>query len=541
MADAIGGGCISVSLIPLANSVKELGGSLLLSDDEPVYSNIDLPLVRNQSRQKAKINIYFQSSLGEAEYSLKCDSGGVTIKASGKAGAYYALQTLRMLGRFDEGVCKVPFVEIKDRPKYKHRGLSLDEARHFFGKEYVKKFIDEMFRLKLNVLHWHLSDDQGWRIEIKKYPRLTEIGAKRSYSQLGGAMTERFEQKEYGGFYTQEDIKEIVSYAAERAVNIIPEIDVPAHMGAAIAAYPKLTCRELEAEVFGYFSDYVPEKNGVEAWNRPVCLGKKENIDFILDIYDEVAALFPFEYFHIGGDECRTAEWAKCPACRRVMEEKGFTKERELQTMLTGILCEHLKAKGKRAVGWNEILNGGEIDKSVVVQCWENKRLPLCEAWAESGGSLIMSNHRAFYFDMPYAMYPVRNTYEFLPAKFGISKKGEKSVIGIEGELWTEWIPNAKKLEMQLHPRAEALAEAAWTFDENRSFADFQKRWRSLKGAYNALGINRAADKTASPANAARRLHIIHKVRYGNPDIEFNKNEKLLKKEAAGNTAVDEL
>ncbi|MCD7722766.1 MAG: beta-N-acetylhexosaminidase [Clostridiales bacterium] len=528
-----------LSLIPLANSIKEYGGSIALAENEAVYSNIELPLLKDTSRSKAKINIYYQASMGQAEYSLKCTGGSVTIKASGRVGAYYALQTLRMLGRFDEGVCRVPCVEIKDRPKYKYRGVSLDESRHFFGKEYVKKMIDEMFRLKLNVLHWHLSDDQGWRIEIKKYPRLAEIGSKRAYTQLGSATSDSFEQKEYGGYYTQEDIKEIVEYAAARCVNIMPEIDVPAHMGAAIAAYPNLACRELETEVFGYFSDYIPNKRGIEAWNRPVCMGKQESIDFILDVYDEVAALFPFEYFHIGGDECKTLEWARCPACQRVMKENGFAKEQELQKMLTGILCRHLKAAGKRAVGWNEILNGGEIDKSVIVQCWENKRLPLCEEYARTGGSLIMSNHKSFYFDMPYAMYPLKNTYEFSPGKYGITPELEKAVIGIEGELWTEWMPTPQKLEMQLHPRAEALAEAGWTDDENKSFSDFLKRFDSIKGIYERLGINRAADKTANPKNIIKRFYYIYKIRHGNSNIEFLANNKLLQKEAAASTAED--
>ncbi len=369
-----------------------------------------------------------------------------------------------------------------------------------------------------------------------KYPLLTEIGSKRSYSQIGGWNSTKIEEKECSGFYTQEDIKEIVEYAAERCINIMPEIDVPAHLGAAIAAYPSITCRNLKTEVFGYFSDAIPKKNGIEAWNRPICLGHKENIDFILDIYNEVSDLFPFEFFHIGGDECRTTEWAKCPECRRLMEEKGFKKESELQNMLTGILCDFLKKKGKRAVGWDEILNGGNIDKSVVVQCWENKPLPLAEKYAEDGGNIIMSNHKSFYFDMPYAMYPLKNTYDFTPGRYSIKGEAEKSVLGVEGEMWAEWIAGTEKHEMQSHPRAEALAEVGWTEEENRSFDDFLKRYSNLKGIYRVLNINRAADKISMPKNKLRRLYIMRKQNNGNPDLEFLSNKKYLKKEEAVST-----
>ncbi len=515
----------------------EHSGYIQLSYNEKIFSEIDLPLVKNLANSEARVNIHKNAALASEEYNLISNENGIFIEASGRQGAYYALQTLRQIGSFDEKVCRVPFVEINDSPKYKHRGLSLDESRHFFGKKYIKKYIDEMFRLKLNVLHWHLSDDQGWRVEIKKYPRLTEVGSVRKYTQVGGACSNKIEKNEYGGFYTQNDVREIVAYAAERCVNIMPEIDVPAHSGAAIAAYPELACRDLKTEVFGYFSNHIPDKKSIEAWNRPICLGKQENINFILDVYDEIAGLFPYEYIHIGGDECGTAEWSKCPNCRKTMQENGFKNEKEFQSMLTNTLCRHLNGLGKRVVGWNEVLNNGNIDNNMVVQCWEDKRLPLVEKYAEGGGNIIMSNHRAFYFDMPYAINPLENTYSFLPKTYGINKEAEKNVLGVEGEVWTEWIPNTKKLEMQIHPRMEALAEVAWTNPGNRSFQDFQERYGNLKGVYNVVDINRASKKIYSIANGLKRLYYIYKFSHGNPDVEFMANEKLLKKEVAGNTA----
>lgn len=516
-----------LNLIPKPVYAKEGNGRFVLPDNAAVYSEIDLPLIKNKGAEDSCIKIFKDESLEKEEYYLTINDSGVQIKASGASGAYYALQSVRMLGRLDEGKNELPFVEIKDKPKYAWRGLSLDESRHFFGKENVKKYLDDMFRLKLNVFHWHLTDDQGWRIEIKKYPLLTEIGSKRAYTHLGGWHCYRIEDKEYGGYYTQEDIKEIVEYAAERCISILPEIDVPAHFAAALASYPELACRNIKRDVFGGFGGIVFTKNKIFDWNRPCCMGKKSSLDFIFDVYDEACSLFPFEYFHVGGDECDVSEWKKCPDCQRVMKENGFKNEQQLQQKLTNELCAFLKKKGKRMLAWNDILKKGyeNIDKDVVVQQWLPGQDKNTVAFAENGGKILMSNHKSFYFDMTYAQYPLKNTYDFSPKKYKI--ENEECLIGIEAQVWTEWIRTFDKVQFMAHPRMEALAETAWTPDCEKDFKDFLGRYEGYKSVYASLGINFAADEICMPKNRIKRSYIVRKFFRGNPDYEFNENNRL--------------
>ncbi len=519
-----------VNLIPKPNSIKTEKGFFVFGGEKRIFTEIPLPLLTAPKGDDADFRILKDSSMEKEEYYLKVSENGVVIKASGSVGAYYALQSVRMLGRFDEGKNKIPFIEISDKPMYGWRGVSLDESRHFFGKEYVKKLIDELFRLKMNVFHWHLTDDAGWRIEIKKYPLLTEIGSKRAYTQIGGWGVAKKDNTPHGGYYTQEDIKEIVEYAAQRCVSIIPEIDVPAHFAAALAAYPHLACRNLKREVQGYFGGTIPESEGMRDWNRPICLGREENIKFITDVYDEVCELFPFEYFHIGGDECDVTEWKTCPECQRVMKEKGFKKERELQMMLTNRLCDYLKSKGKHMVGWNEILRTDGIDKSSVVQYWEPSRDRKLEKFVNSGGKIIMSKHQSFYIDHPYAIYPIKNTYGFSPQKYGVGSDNTENVLGVEGELWTEWIGTPEKLDFMYHPRMEAISEVGWTDADKRDYNDFVARYRQYKSIYKYLDITYAVDKIAMTKNPFLRAKISKLFRNGDPDYEFKLNNKYFDK-----------
>ena len=516
-----------LNLIPKPMRCKEGNGVFRLEKNASVYTEIDLPLLKMEEGENPEVKIIKDASLSKEEYFLKVDENGVFIKASCANGAYYALQSVRMMGRFDEGKNAVPFVEISDRPQYVWRGVSLDEARHFFGKDYVKKLIGELFRLKMNVLHWHLSDDAGWRIEIKKYPLLTEIGSKREYTQSKGWHNLGTDGNPHSGFYTQEDIKEIVAYAAERCVSIIPEIDAPAHFAAGLAAYPQMACRNLKREVPGYFNDLIPFSRGIKDWNRPLCMGKEEVFGFLTDIYGEVCDLFPFEYFHIGGDECDVAEWKTCPDCQRVMKENGFKNERQLQLMLTGRLCEFLKSKGKSLVGWNEILREEGVDKCVVAQYWEQRRDRNVERHINNGGRIIMSKHQSFYFDHPYSMRKFRKTYEFSPYKYGVKRENAESVLGIEAEMWTEWISDPEKLDFMYHPRMEALAEVAWTDEKDRNFKEFIARLRAYKSIYKALGISYAVDKILMSKNPLRNAKIRKMFYNGDPDWEFKLNKKL--------------
>ncbi len=516
-----------INLIPKANRIKIENGSFHLSRDDKVYTELSLPLLTAPRGEDAAVRILKDTSLEKEEYYLKVSRDGILIKASENTGAYYALQSLRMLGRFDEGINEIPCVEISDKPSYGWRGVSLDESRHFFGKEYVKKLIDELFRLKMNVFHWHLTDDQGWRIEIKKYPLLTEIGSKRAYTHIGGWGSTKKDNTPYGGFYTQKDINEIVAYAKERCVSIVPEIDVPAHFAAALAAYPHLACRNLKRDVQGHFGGNIPVLDGMRDWNRPACMGKEETLQFIKDVYDEVCALFPFEYFHVGGDECDVSEWKKCPDCQRVMKEKGFINEYELQMMLTNSLCEYLKSKGKHMIGWNEILLADGVDESAVVQYWVQKRDANVEKFAQKGGKILMSKHQSFYLDHPYAIYPLKNTYNFDPEKYGVPKR---NVIGVEGEMWTEWIAWSDKVDFMFHPRMEAISEVGWTDSAKRDYAEFISRYREYKSIYTHLGITYAVDKIAMSKGLLQRAKISRLFRYGDPDYEYKLNKKYFEK-----------
>lgn len=517
-----------INLIPMAQSVKTLPGSFRLPENASVYTQIELPLVQNQGGKDSPVKIFKDESLQKEEYRLKVSAGGIQISASDRAGAYYALQSLRMLGRLDEGNYDVPFVEIADKPQFSWRGVHLDESRHFFGAECVKALLDEMFRLKLNVFHWHLTDDQGWRVEIKKYPLLTKIGSKRSFTHVGGWKCAQKDNKPYGPyFYTQEQIREIVAYAAERCINIVPEIDVPAHFAAALAAYPHLACRNLKREVFGEMGGILFKKAGVTDWNRPLCLGKEDSVRFIYDVYDEICSLFPFEYFHVGGDECDVSEWKTCPDCQRVMKSQGYKNERELQKKLTNDLCAYLKQKGKHMIAWNDVLNQGtdRLDNSVVIQQWLPGQDKNTRRFAENGGRLIMSNHKSFYFDMTYSETPLSYTYNFSPKRYGISDYS--SVLGVEGETWTEWIENDDQLQFRHHPRLEALSEVAWTEESKRGFAQFLERYKAYKSVYKALGMNFAADQIAMPKNPLKRARVCYKFHNGSPNMEYYENNKL--------------
>lgn len=516
------------NLIPMPCEIKFLHGSYKVPKNATVYSEIELELIKNMGGSESPIRIYRDTSLGAQEYRLRVNENGVEINASEKAGAYYALQSVRMLGRFDEGINEIPFVDISDKPQFLWRGVHLDESRHFFGVENVKAFLDDMFRLKLNVFHWHLTDDQGWRIEIKKYPLLTEIGSKRSFTHIGGWRCAKKDDSPYGPyFYTQEQIKEIVDYALERCINIVPEIDVPAHFAAALAAYPHLACRNLKRDVFGSMGEMFFKKDGIKDWNRPLCLGKKESIQFIFDVYDEVCSLFPFEYFHVGGDECDVSEWKTCPDCQKAMRENGFKNEKELQKKLTNELCEYLKKKGKHMIAWNDVLNQGveRLDTGMVVQQWLPGQDKNTVNFAKSGGKVIMSNHKSFYFDMTYAQTPLSSTYNFSPKQFGI--KDYSAVLGVEGETWTEWIDSFSFLQFRIHPRLEALSEVAWTPESKRDYRQFLKRYEAYKSVYKPLGINFAADKIAMPKNPLKRALIWRKFFFGAPEYEFCENNKL--------------
>lgn len=522
-----------IDLIPIPYKSEIKKGKFIVDDDLKVCSDFELSLLKLERSDDGRLVIKKDSSLSEEGYVLDVKENSIIIRASNEIGAYYALQSLRQISRYELGKRKIPCCVITDKPNYRWRGLHLDEARHFFGKDEVKRYLDHMFMMKLNVFHWHLTDDQGWRVEIKKYPRLTEIGSARKYTQINGWRSTDMVKEECSGYYTQDDIREIVAYASQRGIMVVPEIDFPAHAAAAIAAYPDLACRELDREVPGYFGSTIPVKVfGIKDWNRTICAGKEKTIEFVFDVIDEICEMFPAPYFHIGGDEAPKDEWKKCPHCQKVIKDNNLKNEEDLQGWFNNRILEHLKTKGKRLIGWNEILKARNLDKSIVAQYWTPQRDRNAENHVNSGGNIIMSNHHSFYFDMPYGKYPLKYTYDYSPIKFGVNEENVKNVLGIEGEVWTEWIDGREKLDLMVFPRMQALSEVAWSAPENKNWSDFKERLYRFKAYFMLHNINYAVDSVALPKNPFARLNIQLKFLKGDTHLEVKLNKKLKNKGA---------
>lgn len=440
--------------------------------------------VMSEEKEELDIRFIYTEKVKEEEYVLKVEEEGIRIFACDYSGAFYAMITLKQLLDSEN---KAPCCKISDKPIYSWRGMQLDESRHFFGKETVKKLIDFMALYKLNRFHWHLTDDQGWRIEIKKHPLLTEIGSKRKGSQLHHWNSLDMSHAEVEGYYTQEEIKQIIAYAKARCVEIIPEIDFPAHSSAALASYNDLACREIHCEVPNHFGGAVPKSQGIKNWNRTLCLGKDEVMNFVYDVIDEVSELFPFPYFHVGGDEAPQNEWKNCPKCQARMKAEGLKNETQLQGWFTNKVNEYLKAHCKIMIGWNEVLAAKNIDTDVVAQYWTPMADKNVAKHLKKGGQAILSNHKYFYFDMLHSYCKVKGTYYFEPKTAGIKGKLAQSILGVEGENWTEWTDEENELFFKLCNRGLALSECAWS--RSRDYADFLERLQENKPRLDKMGI----------------------------------------------------
>lgn len=512
-----------ISLIPKPLKCVENDGKKIFTKDSTVFFADSLCRIKDilfeefpvfefctESDENADLAFCLKEGLGEEEYEINITQERAQINASAYAGALYAVETLKQIVFFEKDSkdeIKLPCVNISDSPRYCHRGLMLDESRHFFGKDEVKRILSLMALYKLNVFHWHLTDDQGWRIEIKKYPLLTEIGSKRKDSQINGWHSGDMEGKPHSGFYTQEDIKEIVEFAAKLNITVIPEIDMPAHFAAAIAAYNYLACREIESEVHWFFGGHVPTVKGWFDYNRPACAGKESTYEFIFNVIDELAELFPAPYFHIGGDEAPKNEWKKCSECQKAMKENGLSDVEQLQGMFNNRIAEYLKAKGKRLIVWNEALAANNLDRDVIGQYWTEKKDDNVMKHVENGGEVIICKHQSFYFDMCYNMYPLSNTYNFEVTDGMIPEKYGESVRGLEGEVWTEWIATEEKLDVQVFPRMLALSECCWVKDKKKDFGEFLKRYAYHKKMLRKLGVNYAEDSVAMPKGLLKRKY----------------------------------
>lgn len=430
----------------------------------------------------------------EEGYHLRVTPTLVEISASSGPGLFYGVQTFRQLLPVsieyekpslapNNQEWKIPAVEITDYPRFEYRGLHLDVARHFFPVEFIKKYIDLLAMHKMNRFHWHLTEDQGWRIEIKKYPKLTEVGAWRDSTLIGHYGTNKYDNVRYGGFYTQEEIKEVVKYAQERHITVIPEIEMPGHSSAALTAYPEFGCFNKEYHVqptWGIFEDiYCPSE---------------ETFTFLEDVLMEVMELFPSKYIHIGGDEAPKTQWKESDIAREVIEREKLKDEHELQSYFITRIEKFLNSHGRQIIGWDEILEGGLAPQATVMS-WRGEAGGI-EA-AKMSHDVIMTPGGSNYFDH-YQANPdteplaiggfttLEDVYNYEPVPDELTDEESKYVLGAQGNVWTEYIHNGKKVEYMAFPRAVALAEVVWTPKENKNWLEF---WARLQIHFQRLDI----------------------------------------------------
>ena len=449
-------------------------------------SGISLPISESpatpQNRNSIVLEISDQVDSAE-KYELNISKEKVQIIAKEAAGLFYGIQSLRQLlpveiespSKIENISWVIPAVKIDDVPRFPYRGIHLDVGRHFFPPDFIKKFIDVLAYHKYNTFHWHLTEDQGWRIEIKKYPKLTEIGGWRKETLVGhgGKHPYEFDGKRYGGFYTQEEIKEIVAYAQERFITVIPEIELPGHSMAALAAYPELGCSDKTYEVattWGVFDDvYCPTE---------------ETFQFLKNVLTEVMALFPSTYIHIGGDECPKKSWEESAFCQNLIKEKGLKDEHELQSYFIKRMEKFLNANGRSIIGWEEIMEGG-LAQNATVMSWLG--MESGTKAVQLGNQVIMTPVDFAYFDYyqshdpkhPLSIggyLPLEKVYSFNPIPKELTESEAKNIIGAQGNIWTEYIKTSSQLEFMAFPRACAMAEVVWSPQEGKDYLDFTKR-----------------------------------------------------------------
>ena len=503
---------IKPSIIPKPLAQKIGNGSFIFNNDVAIVSepklldvsnyftlylkeNYNFELSNNNSTKKISFKI--DDSINNDEgYELNVSKNNITVKSKHAKGAFYAVQSLLQLLPLpsSSNTFKIACVNIKDEPQFKYRGMHLDVGRHFFSIDFIKKYIDLMARLKMNTFHWHLTEDQGWRIEIKKYPKLQEIAAFRNETLIGhyNDQPHQFDGKPYGGFYTQEQIKEVVAYAKTRQVTIIPEIEMPGHSQAAIAAYPELGCSGEQVEVatkWGVFDEvYCP---------------KESTFKFLEDVIDEVVALFPGKYIHIGGDEAPKKQWKNCDHCQQLIKDLNLKDENGLQSYFITRMEKFINTKGKKIIGWDEILEGG-LAPNATVMSWRGTQGAIDAV--KEGHDVILTPTSHAYFDYyqsnnenePLAIggfLPLKKVFRFNPIPPELNKEEEKFVLGAQGNVWTEYMKTEDQLEYMIFPRILAMSEVVWsgpTKNFEDDYPDFLKRTEVFNERLKELEINYA-------------------------------------------------
>lgn len=456
---------------------------------------------------KAKLQLRHNGALASEAYRLTVSKKGIVIEAARPAGFFYALQTLQQLlpsrsvlaGKADDAVKQwsLPVVSISDEPRFGWRGFMLDEGRHFYGKEEVKKLLDVMAAYKMNRFHWHLTEDQGWRIEIKKYPRLTEVGAWRESKVLGWGDVKP-DGQHYGGYYTQDDAREIVQYARDRFIEIVPEIDIPGHSQAAVAAYPE------------FLSCDPQNKHEVWLWQGVstdvINVANPKALQFACDVVDEITDIFPFAYLHLGGDECPTQKWENNEQCRHLMSALSLDKYRDLQTHFYHNILRHMarqpKERQRHLIFWNEVLHGNvaQLGKDVTIMAWVGAD-PAARQAAQKGFNTILSPQIPYYINRRQSKLSteprsqgtgtetLEAVYAYVPMK-QVPEDLQQRYLGVQANFWTEWVEDASTVQYLMLPRLAAVAEAGWTPQSERHYDQFLQRLQQEPSFYRFSGVN---------------------------------------------------
>ncbi len=441
-------------------------------------------------------------------YNIICNKNGVTITGEGE-GLMNGITTFLQFFDYKKNDSfknfTIPFCSIKDYPRFVYRATHLDVGRHFFPVAFLKKYIDYLALHKINNFHWHLTEDQGWRIAMEQYPKLTEVAAWRNGTITGRYPGKGNDSLYYGGFYTAAEIKEIVAYATERYINVIPEIDLPGHGSAAIAAYPYLSCFPEEPTI-NYFpkncvwSGATTGKQVQQTWgvfSDVFCAGKETTFTFVQTVLDEVLKLFPSKYIHIGGDECPKENWEKCPMCKKRMQDNNLKDAHELQSYFINRLEKYLNERGRIIIGWDEILEGG-LAPNAIVMSWRGESGGITAA--NMNHQVIMSPNNPLYFDHAQSRYedsvtiggynPIEKVYNYNPVPAGLPENKQQYILGAQANMWTEYMKNPAKVEYMLFPRIAALSEVLWTPVQQKNWNDFEKRLTQTLYRYNRMGIN---------------------------------------------------
>ncbi|MCC8145449.1 MAG: beta-N-acetylhexosaminidase [Bacteroidales bacterium] len=500
------------SIIPYPNNISLKDGSYVLKENPSIAFRKELSSEANllkeylttdfslkpqlkEGNKKETISLILDSSVlpGKTEgYILDVNKDGIQIKANSRTGIFYGIQSLRQLISTDNGKWIIRYGTISDYPNYAWRGFMLDEGRYFKGKEVVLKLLDDMASMKMNRFHWHLTNDQGWRIEIKKYPKLTEIGAYRDSSEINHFGSNIYDGKPHGGFYTQDEIKEVVAYAKARHITIIPEISMPGHASAAIASYPWLGTTGKQIKVPGQFGVHYNTFN----------VADERVMTFFEDVIDEVIDLFPGDVFHIGGDEVKYDEWKASPTVQAYMQKHGLNTPAELQVYFTNNISNLLDSKNRRMMGWNEILGQQlheyqsaedtrmeqQLNKKAIVHFWKGNQQQMKEA-IDKGYDMVNSYHVFTYIDYSYQSIPLSKSYSFNPKPEGIRPEQEKQVLGLGCQMWGEFIPTVESMNKRVYPRIAAYSEVGWTLPENKNYDRFKNSLSYFLNKWEKEGI----------------------------------------------------